>query len=220
MTYRVPDMFGRSWRSTPMVKIDFETTGLPPIGRAVEVGFARFEDGKCVESYGSLINPGCPIPAEATAIHGITDEDVKDAPTVEQVFEEQRVRTMLHDAQPGAYNASFDRLYVPMTATIEHSWPWLDTMVIARHVDRYVSGKNKHKLVPTCERHGVALPRAHRAEDDAKASGELFHVLIEKLPWVAGMMLGELLHWMREEQNREWLRFNKWLYEKQAQESP
>lgn len=219
MTYRVPDSFLKPWRDTPMIFIDFETTGLPPIGRAVEVGLARFEHGVCVGRFSSFINPQMPIPAEATAIHGITDDMVKDARTAAALFASPEVVALCEGAQPGAFNSSFDRLFLPMTAPIDHSWPFLDSLVLARNVDRYVKGTNKNKLVPTCERHGVKLEAAHRAGDDAQAAGELFHVLIAKLTWADNMKLGELLHWTREEQNNEWHRFNTWLGEKQLQES-
>jgi exodeoxyribonuclease X len=65
--------------------IDTETTGLEPTAKVVE--WATFDlvgDGKAWDrgrAIGSLINPGIPIPPEASAIHHITDEDVKDAPT-------------------------------------------------------------------------------------------------------------------------------------------
>lgn len=64
-----------------MIYLDLETTGLSITqDRIVQIGCIR--DG--VE-YKKSVNPGRPIPAEATAVHGITDEMVKDAPTFKQI---------------------------------------------------------------------------------------------------------------------------------------
>lgn len=65
-----------------MVFFDLETTGTQPLtDRIVQIACVkRYPDGKEVE-WESLVNPGCPIPPEASSIHGITDEQVADAPT-------------------------------------------------------------------------------------------------------------------------------------------
>lgn len=66
----------------PLVFFDLETTGPQPSSDRI-VQFAcvkRYQDGREVE-WETLVNPGCPIPAEASAIHGITDPKVTDAPS-------------------------------------------------------------------------------------------------------------------------------------------
>lgn len=70
----------------PLILFDLETTGVNVTkDRIVEISYIKiFPDGS--EQSGKLrINPGMPIPAEATAIHHITDEDVKDAPLFKDV---------------------------------------------------------------------------------------------------------------------------------------
>lgn len=71
----------------PYAGLDLETTGLVlEKDRIVELAVVRVEaDGRRVE-FSTLVNPGIPIPAEATALHGISDEDVADAPTLEQLL--------------------------------------------------------------------------------------------------------------------------------------
>lgn len=62
----------------PYVFLDAETTGVDPYtDRIVQLTLIEYPSG---ETFTSLVNPGRPIPAEVTKIHGITDEDVKDAP--------------------------------------------------------------------------------------------------------------------------------------------
>ena len=66
----------------PLVFFDLEATGLNKrVNRIVSIALVRFAPGAEPEQYHYFINPTIPIPAESTAIHGITDDDVADAPT-------------------------------------------------------------------------------------------------------------------------------------------
>ena len=66
----------------PLAVFDLETTGIDPAeDRIVEIAVLRIEPGGGRESRTRRINPERPIPPPATAIHGIRDEDVRDAPT-------------------------------------------------------------------------------------------------------------------------------------------
>ena len=71
----------------PLAVMDLETTGTnPDLDHIVELTIARADPGAMkVQSLHSLVNPGVPIPAEASAVHGITDADVKDAPSFRTV---------------------------------------------------------------------------------------------------------------------------------------
>jgi DNA polymerase-3 subunit epsilon len=65
----------------PLAILDTETTGTnPATDRIIEIAIVRVTPSGTVSRFATLVNPDCPIPAEATAIHGITDEDVKGAP--------------------------------------------------------------------------------------------------------------------------------------------
>ena len=76
----------RVWNEQPVVVLDFETTGPDPkTCEPLEVAAARFEGGRCVAEYQTLLSPVEPIPPEATAIHGITDEMVDGQPTLADV---------------------------------------------------------------------------------------------------------------------------------------
>ena len=69
--------------------IDTETTGLHcGQNQIVELTAIRFRDWKPVEIFTTLINPGKPIPEDATRIHGITDEMVEDAPRIAEVIKD------------------------------------------------------------------------------------------------------------------------------------
>lgn len=174
-----------AWPTLPFVVIDFETTGVDPEkDRVVEVGLARFEGGEHVGSRVSLIDPGVPIPAAASAIHGITDDDVKGKPQFRRFVCDQSTIDMLLGAVPVAYNADFDRRF--FLAELDRSvdvkecipavaWPaWVDPLVYIRDADKYVRGKGRHKLEVTCKRHGILIENAHSAKGDAEATGRLW----------------------------------------------
>ncbi|MBP6313790.1 MAG: 3'-5' exonuclease, partial [Flavobacteriales bacterium] len=67
----------------PLAVFDLETTGVR-IGtdRIIQIGIVRLLPDGSREKYQALINPEMPIPAEATEVHGITDADVANAPTL------------------------------------------------------------------------------------------------------------------------------------------
>jgi DNA polymerase-3 subunit epsilon len=66
----------------PLVVFDLETTGIGKEARIVQIAGEKIDsDGTILHSFCYLINPECPIPEDATAIHNITDEDVADKPT-------------------------------------------------------------------------------------------------------------------------------------------
>ncbi|MBL7950156.1 MAG: 3'-5' exonuclease [Flavobacteriales bacterium] len=73
----------------PLAFFDLETTGVK-IGRdrIVQIGIVRLRQDGTRESYQTLVNPGMPIPPEATAVHGISDIDVALAPSLEAVARE------------------------------------------------------------------------------------------------------------------------------------
>src|SRR5512136_1568323 len=98
--------FNTTWCDVPIVVVDTETTGQRPgIDRVVQFAAVRFEHGKVTAEFETLVDPGIPIPAEATAIHGITDEMVRDAP---RALPGDAI-AICRDAQLAAYNADFDR---------------------------------------------------------------------------------------------------------------
>lgn len=65
--------------------VDTETTGLGPDARICEIGVVQMRFGLVVDAWSSLVNPGIPIPPEATAVHGITNDMVANAPTISQL---------------------------------------------------------------------------------------------------------------------------------------
>lgn len=187
-----------AWYDHPFTVLDFETTGVDALTCGpCSVGAVRFERGQEVARYYTLLKPGCPIPESATAIHGITDEAVEDAPSLADVAPE--LARIAQNAVPCAYNAAYDRTilhrfivgqYCP---AFDPGQAWLCALVVIRDIDRYVKGQGRHRLDVTCKRWQVPLADAHNALADARASGRLLVQLAEGGAIVRTFPLGKLL---------------------------
>ena len=93
----------------PLVFFDLETTGLNVVtDRIVQIAALRFEPGGAPAGrLNRLVDPGEPIPATATAVHGISDADVAGAPRFAEVVDE--IETFFDGADIAGYNvARFD----------------------------------------------------------------------------------------------------------------
>ena len=97
----------------PIVFFDLETTGINIThDRIVEISFLKVHPNGKEEIKSRRINPEMPIPPQSTAIHGITDEDVKDCPTFKQVA--RSLADQLEGCDLAGFNSS--RFDVPMLA--------------------------------------------------------------------------------------------------------
>lgn len=97
----------------PICFFDLETTGINISNdRVVEISILKiYPDGK-EENYTRRVNPTIPIPAETTAVHGISDADVADKPTFKEVSKE--VWNMIKDSDLGGFNSN--RFDIPLLA--------------------------------------------------------------------------------------------------------
>lgn len=97
----------------PLIFFDLETTGIDIVkDRIVEISYVKvFPNGK-EESKTMRINPGMPIPPESTAIHGITDDDVKDCPRFKEVA--KTLASQIEGCDLAGYNSN--RFDIPLLA--------------------------------------------------------------------------------------------------------
>ncbi len=169
------------WDDVPIALLDVETTGVDASSaRVIEVGIAVGKRGAVIARYNWLINPGCPIPEDSSAIHGIKDADVAHSPRFEVIAHE--IRTALEGCVPAAYNAQFDRAFIhnefaranigpapsgTASPGLRREVDWLDPLVWARDIQ---SGERSRTLGDVAARLGVKLEQAHRASDDAEAA--------------------------------------------------
>lgn len=160
---------------------DTETTGLQPYSEElVELAAVRFSlETGAKEYFQALVNPGRPIPPQATRVHGITDEMVATAPTLAQVL--PSFFQFLGSAIPVAHNAPFDigflslhslRLGITPPAT-----PVLDSCMFSRRV---LLDQPSHKLQSLVEALGISESTFHRALADTKSCMEVFRHVVQK----------------------------------------
>jgi len=190
-----PDL---EWAVASFAVIDFETTGLDPaVDRVLEMGIVTFDDGVLTGSHNWLIHPTIPVPEEASKIHGITDEMLADQPRFEAVWAEMRQH--LEGRLPVAYNAGFDKkfLLAELERMGEATWgealppamqrevEWIDPLVWIRELYPDVSAK----LGAICEHLGIPLDDAHRAANDAEATGKVLLSAAPQMPATYGELI-------------------------------
>ena len=170
------------------VAYDTETLGLNPGSRMCEFAAVLFNETGILSRYESLINPGMPIPADVQAIHGITDEMVKDAPTAGEVLS-GFIKWAETDLLV-AHNAPYDVGIVSWAAGhagIElPPFRVIDTCEIAKSIKL----TKNNKLATLIDFHGIKVEGdAHRAMRDAEACAKYLLINAESLnerfirPW-------------------------------------
>lgn len=157
----------------PLAFIDVETTGLNPYSdRIVELSILKFHPGGKEEYHSRRVNPGIPIPPEATAVHGITDEDVANEPKFGNYA--KSICDFLEGCDIAGFNvikfdlpfleAEFFRAGVGFSRQGRYL---VDSQVIYHQRDPRNLGAAYQKYC------GREMENAHKAEEDAKAAAEI-----------------------------------------------
>jgi DNA polymerase-3 subunit epsilon len=160
------------------IVLDTETTGFDPKtgDRLIEVGCIEIEDllptGR---TFHRLVNPERLIPPGAIAVHGITDDKVKDAPKFHAIVAD--LMEFIGDAPVIAHNAAFDRGFINHEcARIDHpileEARWIDTLALAQK--RFPGMANS--LDALCKRFKISLVERtlHGALIDARLLAEVY----------------------------------------------
>lgn len=162
----------------PFVVVDVETTGSCPFpDRVIEIGATKVLNGKIVDNFSTLVNPGRNIPPIITWLTGITNKDVATAPSFIEVAED--FKNFLGDAVFVAHNVHFDYRFMSSELVMAEYGPlknpMLCTIKLAR---RTFPGLMYYNLVDLCRNLKIPLVKAHRADHDAQAAA---HILIKSL---------------------------------------
>jgi DNA polymerase-3 subunit epsilon/ATP-dependent DNA helicase DinG len=188
-----------------IVAIDLETTGLDPTTDAIiEFGAVRMVGGEIVAEYSTLINPGRPIPAEITALTGISDLDFaprgndqpeKPPPVLYETL--PNIRSFVGDSPIIGHNVAFDLSFLYRQGLFQPNI-WIDTYELASVI---LPCAHRYSLASLAQQLNVELPDHHRALNDARAAALLYWKLWEKL---LGLPQSLILEIVTAAQSFEW----------------
>lgn len=160
----------RSIVECPIAVIDFETTGFTPgIDRVVEASVVRLDPGQPPRlAFDTLVNPRRRM--AATEIHGITDEDVSDAPYFEDIAGEF-IRS-ISNCVLSAYNVYFDMRFLEYELGLTGAVPSSPHFCLM-YMRPMLGLGGRCRLEEACQSHGIEHETAHVSGQDAQASGRL-----------------------------------------------
>lgn len=191
------------WAKKPIAVFDLETTGLDHRTSRIVTACAALLNpdgsisGNDVEW---LANPGIPIPAEATAVHGITDEIAQSEGEDLASVVAGIIATLGSYFERGipvvAYNAPYDFTILRQHAEDfgiswpENPGPILDPLVLDKKLVQFRKGKRRLEIVAGY--YNVKLDDAHNATADAVAAGHIAQAMASKFPVELDVPLTEL----------------------------
>ena len=173
----------RPLQDSRFVVIDTETTGLHAYAgdEICSISMLEMQGLELTgREFGTLVNPGRPIPIESTMIHHLTDEDVRDAPVIEEVLLE--VGDFLCDSVLVGHHIGFDIRFLNKTLRKQLLChlknPWLDTMLLYLLHRGQVGHYSLEEVANHCR---VEIRQRHTARGDALAAAQVFAFLAARL---------------------------------------
>ena len=161
------------------VVVDIETTGGSSMFHKItEIGAVKVQNGKIIEEFQTLINPGRSIPQYITALTGITNEMVSEAPKFNEIAE--KFFEFTKEAIFVAHNVRFDYGFIQkefQRLEISFVRPYLCTVQGMR---KHYPGLESYSLKNLCVNFNISLEQHHRAMFDAKAAAALLNLIHEK----------------------------------------
>jgi DNA polymerase III subunit epsilon len=162
------------WRSHPVVSIDTETSGQYPIQDDLcELAAIKSLDGKVIDTYQTLVKPRAKMSDFVIGIHGITNEMVVDAPTIDQVLPD--FMKFIGEGVIVGHHSPFDLGFLvydlEKMGLKTPNQPAICSSMLAR---KAIVGPENHKLQTLVKFLNLQGGTAHRALDDANACLELF----------------------------------------------
>jgi DNA polymerase-3 subunit epsilon len=181
--------FEVSLRDTTFMVVDLETTGgrmtAAPGSTAdtiTEIGAVKVRGGAVLGEFATLIDPQRSIPPQIVRLTGITTAMVSDAPTIDAVL--PMFLDFAHDCVWVAHNARFDTGFLRAAAQrCQLPWPRPQVLCTVQLARRVLSREEAPsvRLAELARLFAVTTRPTHRALDDARATVEVLHALIERV---------------------------------------
>jgi len=188
------DELGRPLSDVTFCIVDLETTGGNRQDDLItEIGAVKVRGGEVLGTFQTLVNPGRAIPPKITILTGLSDVLVATAPRIETVL--PALLEFMGDAVIVGHNVGFDVAFI--RAALERAdrprleGTIIDTVALARRLVR--DEVPNCKLGTLAERLRLAHQPSHRALDDAWATTDLLHFLIERASGMGVLGLDDLI---------------------------
>lgn len=170
--FAVKEEIGEYLMNNDVVVFDIETTGLE-VSRCeiIEIGAVKLHEGRKVETFETFVKPTTSIPDEIVNLTHITDEMVKDAPSIKNVIAD--FYKFCYGTTIIAYNIDFDYKFISQFGRKNgfiFDMKQIDALYLAR---AFIPGLKNFKLGTVCKKLGVSLENAHRAVHDAMATADV-----------------------------------------------
>ncbi len=176
------------------VALDTETTGMDArTDRVVALGAVRWGPGGEVDRFETLVDPGRPVPAASTAVHGIDDAAVRGAPSLDAAL--PAFRAFVGHSVPVAHMGAFDLAFLqrPLArARLPALERMIDTAVLAA---RLLPPLPELSLDAVCAYLGLPVIGRHTALGDARLAAAVLARLLPELEVRGASRLGDALHW-------------------------
>lgn len=161
------------------VCVDLETSGIrAKWDKIIEIGAVKVRDGKVVDTFSQLIDPGIDVSQRITELTGITNEMLRGKPIIEDVLP-QFVDFARNDILLG-HNIMFDYNFLKQNTInleLEFDKEGIDTLKIAR---KALKGLESRGLEYLCRYYGIKDEHHHRAYNDASVTSQLYLILMEQ----------------------------------------
>ncbi len=178
----------------PLAVLDTETTGLEPaLGhRVIEIAILRLENWNAVGEINELVNPGRPIPPDASRVNRIYDADVATAPPFTH-FADQ-IAELLEGALVVAHNAAFDAGFIANEWTLTDRPPLLNPCACTLELARRRFDFWRNNLNEVARALGVRTGRRHRAMNDVWITSQVFQRMLRDLQHWGINTVGDLMY--------------------------
>lgn len=166
--------------NSTFIVFDLETTGLSPVNDMItEIGAVKIKNMEIVDRFTTLVNPNMDISYFIQSLTGITNDMVKDSPSIEDVMPD--FLEFIEDGVMVAHNANFDIGF--LNKKIEQLGLFadlksIDTLIISRAL---FPESKKHTLDVISKKLSIPLLNHHRAVEDAEATANIYIKILEIL---------------------------------------
>jgi DNA polymerase III epsilon subunit len=182
---KIVSIFTKKWFfqvENSYIVLDIETTGLAnTYDKIIEIAAIKYINNIATDTFHTLVNPEDNIPKAASAVNGITNAMVKDAPTIQHVMP-SFLSFIGNDTILVAHNANFDISFIEVWCDrlgfTNKQWNYIDTVSVAKKI---IPGLSNYKQQTVLNAIKYAQSTYHRALDDCKGCAEIMVLAIESL---------------------------------------